>query len=171
MTTRRLAVAFCALALPLTMSACSNEGDTLAEPELDNEFSSSPEFEEATTERSSTTITTIHETITESAGKSLKTGAPSAAAAKKGSDKGPCEWKSVEEGQIGDKVSDYCDGRFASVGIYASDASVYLFWNGEDWEPIESAGETYTGFVCYDNANLETLGVPSELKEQMIICD
>ena len=174
MTTRRLTAAFFALTLPLAVAACGTDDGKLAEPDLTSAPETSSAAEESekeeTSERSSTTVSTIYETEVEEAD-AEDDGGDKEAGAGAGSDKGPCEWKTVEEGEVGEEVSDYCDGRFASVGIYATDASAYMFWNGKEWEAIESAGQTYTGFKCYDEAHLEELGVPAELKEQMIICD
>lgn len=180
---RRYTAAFFALTLPLAMAACGAEDETLSEPEMtsppaasaaDNSAeetaaATTEAAKEETSERPSTTVSTIYETENEEAAAEDKGDKEAGAGA--GSDKGPCEWKPVEEGEIGEEVSDYCDGRFASVGIYATDASAYMFWNGKEWEVIESAGQTYSGFKCYDEAYLEELGVPAELKEQMIICD
>lgn len=175
MTTRRLAAAFFALTLPLGITACSNDEDSLAEPNMDQEVST-PTEEETTTERASTTVSTIYETETETVDEeddsAKQKREPAAAAdASSGSDKGPCNWKSVEQGSPGDEVSSYCDGHFARVGIYATDATSYMMWNGQDWEHIEPAGQTFTGFKCYDEGDLDELGVPADLKQDMILCD
>lgn len=165
MTTRRLASAFFALTLPLAVAACSNEENTLAEPELNGEAGTATEEAEPVDDQSSTTVSTVYETETAAA---KDKPAP---ATKKKPDKGPCEWVPVEQGQFGDEVYNYCDGRFASVGIYGTDAVGSLFWNGDDWEHIEEAGQTYTGFRCYDEAHLDELGAPSAFKEEIILCE
>lgn len=174
MTTRRLTAAFFALTLPLAVAACGTDDEKLAEPDLTSppETSSAAEdSQEESSERASSTVSTVYETKDDKA--AADEGGEDNKEAGTGSDsnKGPCDWKPVEEGEPGEEVSSYCDGRFARVGIYATDATGYFFWNGEEWEAIESAGQTYTGFKCYDEARLEDLGVPAELKEQMIICD
>lgn len=175
MTTRRLAAALFVLTLPLGITACSSDEDSLAEPNMDQEVTTSAEAE-TTTERVSTTVSTIYETETETVDEpddsAKKKREPAAAAdAGGGSDKGPCEWKPAEQGSPGDEVSSYCDGRFARVGIYATDATSYMMWNGQDWELIEPAGQTFTGFRCYDEGDLHELGVPADLKQDMILCD
>ena len=176
---RRCTAAFFALTLPLAVAACGTDDEKLAEPDLTSApetSSAAEENQEETSERPSTTVSTVYETEGDDAeadtdDKGGEDDKEAGAGAGAGSDKRPCDWKPVEEGEPGEEVSDYCDGRFASVGIYATDASGYFFWNGEEWEAIESAGQTYTGFKCYDEARIEELGVPAELKEKMIICD
>lgn len=172
MITRRLAAALCVLTLPLVAIACSTEEDALAEPELRQEATTptEEEQEETTTERSSTTVSTVYETETvEEDNGAAKKNEP--AAAESGGSKGPCKWTPAEQGSVGDKVYSYCDGRFAEVGVYGTDATGYYRWDGNDWAKIDHAGQTYTGFRCYDEAHLDDLGVPATLKEQMILCD
>lgn len=179
MTTRRLAAILCTLTLPFAVTACSNGDDALAEPDLTGHATISPDAGETTiSEQSlvtvSTTVSTTHETATDSKkdtkGGSSKKKEP-ATAADASSSKGPCTWKPAEEGSVGEHVSSYCDGKFASVGIYGTDGVSYLRWDGNDWVGIESAGQTYTGFKCYDGAHLDELGVPAAMKNKMIICD
>ena len=176
MTTRRIVAAICALTFPFAATACSSEEDALAEPDLSQEVSTTAEeATETTSERSSTTVSTVYETTTDADKKSPKKKETEkkepAAAADTGSSKGPCKWKPVEEGSVGEEVSSYCDGKFASVGIYATDGVGYLRWDGNDWVRIDSAGQTHTGFKCYDGAHLDELGVPAAMKNEMIICD
>lgn len=160
MTPRRLAAATFALALLLAVSACSSE-DTLAEPDLAAQpAAEETEAEAPEAEETSTTVSTVSETETVAAEKPAKKN-----------DKGPCEWTPVEEAQTGDVVQTYCDGHFASIGQYQTDQLEYVYWDGEDWVSIERGGRTYTGFNCYDEAHLDDIGVPAELKEKMILCD
>ena len=170
MSSRRLASALCALTLPLAMVACSSSNDTLAEPDLSaaptsastEETTESAESSKESSSRPSTTVSTIYETESDEAEDTP---------AKKDSDKGPCDWKSVEEGEIGDTVQSFCDGKFARVGKYATDDTKYLHWDGKEWVAIEPDGTTLTGFNCYDEAKMDELGIPAELKENMIACD
>ncbi len=171
MTIRRLTAAFFALTLPLAVAACGADDETLAEPDLSSapETSSAAEGSEneKSSERPSTTVSTVYE--------SADDDADDAGDDKKeedqGSEKGPCHWTPMEEGTPGEEVSVYCDGRFAKVGLYATDATSYARWDGKEWVGIESAGTSHTGFKCYDEAQIDELGVPAELKEQMVLCD
>ncbi|WKK62006.1 hypothetical protein QYQ98_03740 [Corynebacterium sp. P3-F1] len=176
MTTRRIVAAICALTFPFAATACSSEEDALAEPDLSQEVSTTAEeATETTSERSSTTVSTVYETTTDADKKSPKKKETEkkepAAAADTGSSKGPCKWKPVEEGSVGEEVSSYCDGRFARVGTHGTDDTVYLQWDGNDWVSIESSGKTFTGFKCYDGAHLDDIGVPDAMKNKMVICD
>lgn len=170
---RRYTAAFFALTLPLAMAACGAEDETLSEPEMTSPPAASAAAEETavatteaakeeTSERPSTTVSTIYETEEKEA---------VAAEPDAGSEKGPCEWKPMEEGAPGEEVSVYCDGKFAEIGIYATDAVSYVMWDGNEWVHIEEAGLTQTGFKCYDKATIEKLGAPEEIKENMIYCE
>ena len=172
----RYTVAFFALTLPLAVAACGTDDETLSEPEMtsppaasaaDNSSeetaaATTEAAKEETSERPSTTVSTIYETEEKEA---------VAAEPDADSEKGPCEWKPMEEGAPGEEVSVYCDGKFAEIGIYATDAVGYVMWDGNEWVRIEEAGLTQTGFKCYDKATIEKLGAPEEIKENMIYCE
>ncbi|MDN8594603.1 MULTISPECIES: hypothetical protein [unclassified Corynebacterium] len=172
MTIRRLTAAFFALTLPLAAAACGTDDENLAEPDLTSapETSSTAEGSEKETssERPSTTVSTVYESADDDADDAEDEKKKEE---EQGSEKGPCHWTPMEEGTPGEEVSVYCDGRFAKVGSYATDATSYMRWDGKEWAGIESAGTSYTGFKCYDEAQIDELGVPAELKEQMILCD
>ena len=181
MTTRRLTAAIFALTLPLAVAACGTDDEKLAEPDLTSapETSSEAETEEETSERPSTTVSTVYETEDDEAeadsdnkdseGDTETKGA--GAEAGSGSDKGPCDWTPMEEGEPGELISFYCDGSHAGIGTYATDHTEYVYWDGKEWAGLEASGQTYTGFKCYDEAEVDELGFPAELKERMIICD
>lgn len=149
---RTLRAAALATALPLALAACS-EPDSIAEPELTAQAPS-------TSEQSSTTVSTIVETVSEEESSEPETPAT-----------GPCDWKPSEQGQPGELVSMYCDGTHASIGTYASDHVQYLSWDGTDWVSFEKSGTTYTGFACYDTDEAKRQGFPAQIIERMIECD
>lgn len=174
MTVRRLTAAFFALTLPLAAAACGTDDETLAEPDLSSAPETSSAAEESekdeTSERPSTTVSTIYETEDEEGDAEDDKGDKEAGAVA-GSDKGPCEWTPMEEGEPGELISFYCDGSHAGIGTYATDHTEYLYWDGKEWAGLESSGQSYTGFKCYDEADVDELDFPAELKERMVICD
>lgn len=175
MTIRRLTLAIFALALPLAVSACDTGDNTLAEADLSSQpGSSSAEADVETTASDSSSSSAV----SGAAGKSSPAGeetedSPQSTTTKaeSGSDKGPCEWRDVDQGEPGELVSFYCDGKYAGIGTYATDHTEYMLWDGNFWVAIEEAGQTHTGFRCYDEAKVEELGFPAELKEHMIMCE
>lgn len=177
----RYTAAFFALTLPLAVAACGTDDEKLAEPDLTSAPETSSAAEESekeeTSERSSTTVSTIYETEGDDAeadtddkgGEDDKGDKEAGAGA--GSEKGPCDWTPMEEGEPGELISFYCDGSHAGIGTYATDHTEYVYWDGKEWAGLEASGQTYTGFKCYDEAEVDELGFPDELKEKMIICD
>ena len=174
MTIRRLTAAFFALTLPLAAAACGTDDENLAEPDLtsapETSSAAGESTKEETSERPSTTVSTVYETEDEKAAAENGEG-DMEAGAKTGSGKGPCDWTPMEEGEPGELISFYCDGSHAGLGTYATDHTEYLYWDGKEWAGLEPSGQTYTGFKCYDKAKVEELGFPDELRQKMIICD
>lgn len=177
MTTRRLTAAIFALTLPLAVAACGTDDEKLAEPDLTSApetSSAAEENQEETSERPSTTVSTVYETEDDKAeadsddkdSEGDTETKEAGAGAEAGSDKGPCDWTPMEEGEPGELISFYCDGSHAGIGTYATDHTEYVYWDGKEWAGLEASGQTYTGFKCYDE-----LGFPDELKQKMIICD
>ena len=154
MTIRRFLSIAAVATVPLGLIGCSNS-DELSEPSMSEVMTTAEAAEassEGTAEKSSTTVTTISEEAA-------------------GGDTGPCDWKPVEEGTPGEIVSTYCDGKHAQIGTYASDHVVYAYWDGKEWINLPKAGTSYTGFSCYDKGEVERLGFPIEITENMLFCD
>lgn len=165
MTTRLRVRALCFTALlSLSLAACSQD-DALDEPNLTSSAAETS-GEEETQEASSTTVTTIYETEE----KQEKTEAAPAEPAKKA--EGPCEWTPMEQGSPGEEVYSFCDGRWAIVGIYATDAVGEFFWNGTEWEALAHDGRTtMTNHICYDLDRVRGMGAPEEFISKLIPCD
>lgn len=145
-----------AITLPLLLSACS---ESLPEPELTAEPLAS------SSENPSTTVSTVSETVSEETVPKKETPEPDTQPT------GPCDWTPFEQGQPGELVSMYCDGKHASIGTYATDHVQYFSWDGTDWVLFESSGTTYTGFACYDTAKAKRQGFPKQIIDRMVTCD
>lgn len=64
-----------------------------------------------------------------------------------------------------------CDGQWATGGQAQTDnVSHFRFTDGK-WVRIENAGETFTGFHCYDAAALAEQGAPGWLLDRLVVCD
>ncbi|HIW91440.1 MAG TPA: LppP/LprE family lipoprotein [Candidatus Corynebacterium avicola] len=83
----------------------------------------------------------------------------------------PCDTET-----IGDALDDgwevaFCEGEWARTVLPQSDGQNLLRWDGETWSHVEPAGETFTGFRCFDREKLIDDGAPEELFGNITVCD
>lgn len=64
----------------------------------------------------------------------------------------------------------YCDGQWAQAGADQTDWIIAFRNAAGKWEPIEPAGESGTGFACYDVDALRNQGAPQEFVDSLLAC-
>lgn len=64
----------------------------------------------------------------------------------------------------------FCDGTWATGGQAQTDSVNHFRFVGDSWTKIEHAGETPTGFRCYDRVWLGEQGAPTEFTEGVTPC-
>lgn len=65
---------------------------------------------------------------------------------------------------------EYCDGKWAVAGAKQTDWIVAFRANGDKWAVVKPAGQTNTGFKCYDTARLRSQGAPAQFTDKLLTC-
>ncbi len=65
----------------------------------------------------------------------------------------------------------FCEDGWARTELPDSDGQNLQRWDGESWEAVEPAGETFTGFRGIDNEALIDEGAPEDLFGNITVCD
>lgn len=174
---RRIGALVFAGLLPLALSSCSDdEGDgtdavaedsttsTASSETSDQEDAEALETTDSTEESSKSKKRKPNPTLGSSAPAS-DDGEPSIPFKQpKKQAKGECIWPTVEEAEYkpGENlVSTYCDGTWAVVGQYQTDAVGLSHYNGKEWEGVDPDSHYSTGAgPCYSEDLLRDLGVP-----------
>lgn len=64
----------------------------------------------------------------------------------------------------------YCDGQWATAGANQTDWSESFRHHNGGWSRIQPAGQTRTGFKCYDAAALRQQGAPQAFLNSLVVC-
>lgn len=64
----------------------------------------------------------------------------------------------------------FCDGQWATGGQAQTDSVNHFRFVGSSWTKIEHAGETPTGFRCYDRVWLGEQGAPAGFVDNVMAC-
>ena len=64
----------------------------------------------------------------------------------------------------------YCDGQWATAGANQTDWSESFRHHNGGWSRIQPAGQTRTGFKCYDGAALRQQGAPQAFLNSLVVC-
>lgn len=64
----------------------------------------------------------------------------------------------------------YCDGQWATAGANQTDWRESFRYHNGGWSRIQPAGQTRTGFTCYDSAALRQQGAPQAFLNSLVVC-
>lgn len=97
---------------------------------------------------------------------------PAAAPAPRGGSCSPSTFDALVSGWpnfTGTTVT-YCDGQWATAGANQTDWSESFRHHNGGWSRIQPAGQTRTGFRCYDGAALLQQGAPQAFLNSLVVC-
>lgn len=98
-----------------------------------------------------------------------------AAASKEPSEPGVRERCTASWVQRADGMEDmsailYCDGDHVRAGVPNSDSLGLAVWKDNGWQKVAPSGRTFTGFNCYDENELDSLGFSDEAVGNLTLC-
>ena len=185
---RRIGALVFAGLLPLALASCSDDEGDVTEAVAEDSTTSKASSETSDQEDAEASETTES---TEESSKSKKKPNPAlgSSAPKQPSEetsptaskppqqaKGKCHWTKVENAVSKpgrNVVSMYCDGFWAYVGTYQTDATWIERFNGREWEEVAPDSERTSGMGgrCYTPDYLRGLGAPESLIEVGATCE
>lgn len=162
MTTRLLTFAVPVVAAAAALAACTSGGDTTAPqtPQQTAQLTTAPAVTAPAPTRAPAVVPepeipgagTPEDTVEEAA------------------QVDPCDPGTVAAASPDGWIPLYCGGGWARVALPQSDGMKLLRWDGVGWNDVAPAGETVTGFRCYDRAGLVAEGAPEELFGNITVC-
>lgn len=184
-TSRRFAALIFTALLPFALVSCSDDSDDAPETVAEDTTASSTssesseqESQESTepTGNSSETKKKPNPTLGSSAPKQPSEETSPTASKPPQQAKGKCHWTTVENAVSKpgrNVVSMYCDGFWAYVGTYQTDATWIERFNGREWEEVAPDSEYTSGMSgrCYTPDYLRELGAPEGLIEVGATCE
>jgi hypothetical protein len=171
-TTRLLTFTVPAVAAAAVLTACTSGGDTTAQQSAQQsaQQTTAPVTSGAVSASASVSATGAAPAPTRAPAVVPEPEIPGAHATEDVTQVDPCDPGTVAAASPDGWTPLYCGGGWARVALPQSDGMKLLRWDGTGWHDVEPAGETMTGFRCYDRAGLVTEGAPEELFGNITVC-
>lgn len=184
-TARGIAALMFTALLPLALASCSDDNDDAPETVAEDTTASSTASESSEQEsqestksmgQPSETKTKPNPTLGSSVPKQPSEETSPTASTPPQQAKGKCHWTKIENAVSmpgRNVVSMYCDGFWAYVGTYQTDATWIERFNGREWEEVAPDSERTSGMGgrCYTPDYLRGLGASEGLIEVGATCE